>query len=247
MGNQLEGKTVVITGCNRGLGRALVEAFGNEGALVCGIARDSSSIDQMQSECSTFEFIGRTADVGDFAQVNESIEGFYERTRQLDYVFNNAAVYPKENFLEQSVDSWDSALRTNVIGPANVCRAVLPHMIYAGFGRIYNVGSWADLMPIERSSSYSTSKGGIHALTKAIAADIAHLHLDIEVHEWIPGHLNTRMSDFTGIDVSVSAGWAVELVKREASSKSVIFENDQEWIPPKRLKERVLEKLTFWR
>ena len=123
-----------------------------------------------------------------------------------------------------------------------------PLMINAGFGRIYNVGSWADIAPLKNSAAYSCSKGGVHALTKAVATDIADLNLDIEVHEWLPGHLKTQMSEYTGIDPSISAGWAVMIANQpQASGKNRIFVHDHEWIPPKRLKNRIKEKLLFWK
>jgi NADP-dependent 3-hydroxy acid dehydrogenase YdfG len=147
------------------------------------------------------------------------------------------------------MSEWLNVIRINLGGVSNCCKMVLPSMISAGFGRIYNLGSFADHEPIKNSGAYSCSKGGVHALTKSIARDIEELDLDIEVHEWIPGHLKTRMSNFTGIDPSVSASWGVRIAKGEirASSKCVLFENDHEWIPPKRLKQRIKEKLLFWR
>jgi NAD(P)-dependent dehydrogenase (short-subunit alcohol dehydrogenase family) len=110
------------------------------------------------------------------------------------------------------------------------------------------VGSWADVAPIESSAAYSASKGALHALTRAIAADIGPLGLDIEVHEWIPGHLNTRMSEFTGMDPAVSAAWGLALAREvRADHRSRIYENDREWLPPKPLKQRLKERVLFWR
>ena len=79
---------------------------------------------------------------------------------------------------------------------------------------------------------------------KAIAADIRPLQADIEVHEWIPGHLRTRMSDFTGLDPAVAAEWGVQLVSMpHARTRNCIFENDREWLPPKGLKQRIKDRL----
>ena len=247
--DSVAGKTVLVTGCTRGLGRALVHAFGTSGARVAGFGRSSSALDELTLECSEFEFAPFLVDVRHHREVWSAVEAVTERYGPVHVLFNNAALYPKENFLKQPAESWAEAVETNLIGMANCCRAVLPVMIDAGFGRIYNIGTWADLSPIPRSSAYAASKGGVHALTKAIAADLEELEpdVDVEVHEWIPGHLNTRMSDFTGIDPAVSAEWAVNLVLSQASSRNVIFENNAEWVPPKRLKERIAELLLFWR
>jgi short-subunit dehydrogenase len=129
-----------------------------------------------------------------------------------------------------------------------MCKAVLPIMIQQNFGRIYNVGSWAHMGPIEDSAAYSTTKGGVHVLTKAIAKDIARLGRNIQVHEWIPGHMKTQMSGFTGIDPALAAGWGLAIATRQqASGISCIFENDHEWQPPKSLARRLKDKLRFRR
>ena len=130
-------------------------------------------------------------------------------------------------------------------------KAALPKMLEKGFGRIYNLGSFADISPIENSSAYSCSKGGLHALNKSIGKDVEALarDADIEVHEWIPGHLKTQMSEFTGIEPSISAAWGVQIARGDikAGTKCSIFENDHEWLPPKSLKHRLKDKLLFWR
>jgi NAD(P)-dependent dehydrogenase (short-subunit alcohol dehydrogenase family) len=94
------------------------------------------------------------------------------RFGRIDILFNNAAIYPKVSFLEESAQDWARAIDVNVNGVANCCKAVLPLMIAAGTGRIYNIGSFADLNPIENSAAYSASKGAVRALTKAIARDL---------------------------------------------------------------------------
>ena len=236
-------KTVVISGVGRGLGRELAKAFANDGDYVCGISRSSESITSLGEELSGTKFLGIAADVADPAQVDAAFDEIFTVTGRVDVLFNNAAVYNKVNFLEESSKQWLDAIMINLGGVSNCCKAALPHMVNQSFGRIYNVGSWADLSPALHSAAYATSKGGLRALTKSIARDIAALNLDIEVHEWIPGHLNTRMSDFTGIDPALSAQWGVAMVQAQASKKNSIFENDHEWFPPKRLKERLL----FWR
>jgi NAD(P)-dependent dehydrogenase (short-subunit alcohol dehydrogenase family) len=238
---------VVVTGVGRGLGKSLAETFVQDGAVVCGIARSADSLEKISNELSNENFFGLVADVTDYEQISAAFETVIDKYGKVDLLINNAAVYQKSNFLEESPQEWTAAILTNLSGVSYCCKAVLPHMIKAGSGRIFNVGSWADINPAPNSSAYSTSKGGLHALTKSIARDIEHLNLPIEIHEWIPGHLNTRMSDFTGIDPSISAAWALKLSRTAASKKNSVFENDYEWFPPKRIKERIKEKILFWR
>jgi NAD(P)-dependent dehydrogenase (short-subunit alcohol dehydrogenase family) len=242
----LKEKVVVITGAGGGLGFALVKEFLAQGCSVVGIVRSEESL----AKLAVLEgFSPYVADVSNPVAVTNIFCRIVEKFGRVDILFNNAAVYPKVNFLEESGQQWLDAIAVNLGGIANCSKAVLPTMIRHGFGRIYNLGSFADINPIANSVAYSCSKGGVHGLTKAIAADIANLNKDIEVHEWIPGHLNTQMSDFTGMDPALSAKWAVDIAsgKIKASKKSTLFENDREWLPPKSLKRRIVDKLLFWK
>jgi NADP-dependent 3-hydroxy acid dehydrogenase YdfG len=244
----LEDKIVVITGAGGGLGRELAKAFCARGARVMGLGRNIGKLDETASAIGKGYFEVYCADVSDFAQVKSAVAQILEAHGRIDLLFNNAAVYPKVNFLDESASDFAHALLINVAGVANTCKAVLPSMIENGFGRIFNLGSWADRAPIANSAVYSAAKGAVHALTKAIAADIAHHDADIEVHEWLPGHLNTQMSEFTGMDPAVAAAWAVAIASMpHASRRSCIYEQNREWQPPKSIKQRLLSKILLWK
>lgn len=240
-------QVVVITGAGSGLGAELSRAFAENGALVMGIGRSAEKLAKT-AESIEGHFEPYAADVAHAQEISKVIDSIVSKHGKIDIVFNNAAVYPKVNFLEESAEAFADAMSINVNGVANVCKAVLPSMIEKQFGRIFNLGSWADLGPIPESAAYSASKGAMHALTKAIAADIRHLNVDIEVHEWIPGHMNTQMSAFTGMDPSICAGWGVELAsKPHGTTKNCIYEQNWEWQPPKGLKQKIKDKILFWK
>ncbi len=241
----LEGKVVVVTGATRGLGRALVIEFAAAGCRVVGLGRDRSMLEEIGQQIDG-EFTPIQCDVSDPVSVERAVQQIVAAHGNIDVLFNNAAVYPKVSFLDETADEWTDAMAANVNGTAYCCKAVLPLMIRNGKGRIYNLGSWAHLGPIARSAAYAASKGAVHALTRAIAQDIEQLdvEVDVQIHEWIPGHLKTQMSDFGGIDPHVSAQWGVAMVRDDAASKpNTIFENNYEWIPPRRIKDRILDVL----
>lgn len=244
----LSGKRVVITGVGSGLGMALTKAFLAHGAIVAGLTRDLPRLHDHKDISESPGFSGYQVDVGSFTEVSSAIKDFSNRTGTPQIVFNNAAVYPRISFLDESAVQWERAIATNINGTANCCKAVLPYMIADGYGRIFNVGSFADIAPIPRSAAYSASKGAIRALTKAIAADLDRLALDIEVHEWIPGHMKTAMSEYTGHDPAISAVWGLQLAAQsKARRRSCIYENDHEWLPAKGIRQRIRERLFFWR
>jgi len=241
-------KIIVITGAGSGLGRALAVGLVQRNATVVGIGNRESTLQETGSLISNVRFIWYTVDVSDAAQVTNIIQAVAEKFGRVDVLINCAAVYPKISFLDQDSESWMRTMAINLGGVANCCRAVLPIMIRNGQGRIINVGSFADLAPIPHSSAYAASKGGLRALTKAIGADLGDDYPNIICVEWIPGHLNTRMSDFTGMDPAVCVEWASHIINLHPGDRNtMIFEEDHEHVPPKSLISRIKEKLMFWR
>ncbi|MFT5083122.1 MAG: NAD(P)-dependent dehydrogenase (short-subunit alcohol dehydrogenase family) [Lentisphaeria bacterium] len=240
-------KVVVITGAGSGLGRELAKAFCREGATVVGLGRSADSLAKTKAAMDNGLFHSYSVDITQDEELNDAVAKIISDHGRIDVLFNNAAVYPKINFLDESASQFASALASNLNSVAFCCKAILPHMLKQNFGRIYNVGSWADIAPIVNSAVYSCTKGGLHALTKAMAKDIAQQDKNVEVHEWIPGHMNTQMSEYTGMDPRVPAAWAVAMVSRTNTSKNHIFDGDSIWLPPRSLKQKLKAKLLFWK
>lgn len=242
------GKVVVVTGAGSGLGRELCKSFCAAGATVIGLGRSMPRLQETSDYVANASYSCFALDVSDATQVRKGMDTIISRFHRVDVLFNNAAVYPRLGFMDESPEMFRQVIDINVTGVAVMCKAVLPHMIAQGYGRIFNVGSWADKNPIPKSAAYSASKGAIHALTKGISADVAPLGLDIEVHEWIPAHMNTSMSDFTGMHPGIPASWALDIATRvHPTHSSKIYEGREVWQPPKRLVGRIKSKLRFWK
>lgn len=237
-----------MTGAGSGLGRALAIGLVERGAIVIGFGRHETSLSETAAAATISGFTTHVVDVSDSDAVNRAVQQVIGQFGKIDVLFNCAAVYPKTSFLEQDAEDWMATLAINVGGVANCCRAVLPHMIEKKSGRIINVGSFADRAPIPCSSAYAASKGALHALTKAMAADLGESCSEIVFVEWIPGHINTRMSDYTGLDPSACVDWAIKtIVAPSGRSNVMMFVQDREFAPAPSRISRIKAKLMFWR
>lgn len=193
---QFSGKTVVLTGAGSGVGRGYALGLCRDGARVLGIGRTRADLEATAraSEGGRMSFI-----VGDVSRP-EDVARLHEQARaefgQVDFLVNNAAVYPKQGFLESSIDDWLAALRTNVDGVALCCHAFLPAMLERGHGRVVNLGTYAWRKPIANSSAYAASKGALRAFTRALASEVDRARYpDVLINELVPGMVRTRMSE----------------------------------------------------
>jgi len=192
---------IVITGCGSGIGRGLAAGFCREGASVVGIGRTAVDLEATAVDFGKGRMnyvVGDVSRAEDVARLFGEAERLYSR---VDVLINNAALYPKELFLDSDIERWVEALEVNVGGIARCCHRALPGMLQRGHGRIINVGSFAWRDPILRSSAYSTSKAAVRTLTQSIAREVDRFRFpDVLVNEWLPGIFNTRMTPDAGED-----------------------------------------------
>ncbi|MGA2411079.1 MAG: SDR family oxidoreductase [Candidatus Binataceae bacterium] len=232
--------TVVITGAGSGIGRALAAGFTSDGYVVAGLGRTASALEETMRLCKDNLFSYKVADVSDNAAVTAALAQIALEVGPIDVLICNAAVYPRAYFLEQPADEWTHALMINICGVANCCRAVLPAMLERHAGRIVVVGSFADAAPIPASSVYSTSKGALHALTKALSAEIdSHRYPNVLVNEFNPGSTRTAMNE-GGHEPAAVYPSMKRLVEFPAGGPTGrIFLLDQEIRPREGLKGRI--------
>jgi NAD(P)-dependent dehydrogenase (short-subunit alcohol dehydrogenase family) len=201
----LENRCVLLTGAGTGVGRHFAIGLARDGARVVGLARTAADLEETARLCPPGSF---EAVVGDVARA-EDVEAAFVRAESrfgpVDIVVNNAAVYPKLDFLSQDPDDFARTMAINVVGVARTCHRALPGMLQRGYGRVVNVGSYAFLDPIPRAAAYSASKGAVSSLTRAIAAEIdGARYPDVRVNELMPGIFRTRMTEDQGEDPSVA-------------------------------------------
>jgi NAD(P)-dependent dehydrogenase (short-subunit alcohol dehydrogenase family) len=193
----LSGKTAIVTGSARGIGRAIAQRFAAAGADV--VINYVRSIDQAQSVAAEVQALGRQAlvvqaDVSQRTQVEAMLAQVLQTFGKIDILVSNAGIIIDKPFVESTDDDWHAAIETNLHGFFNCCREVLPHMMERRSGRIIATGSIiVDTGNFGRNkyAVCTASKGGIVAMVKPLAVEAAPY--GITVNAVSPGYIATDM------------------------------------------------------
>lgn len=197
-------RVAIVTGASRGIGAITARALASHGYAVCLLARDGSAAATVASE---IEAVGglrggrdgpglamaRSVDVTDELAVSDAVDAVLSAWGRIDLLVNNAGAIEAELPLwEADVDQWWSVITTNVRGPFLMTRAIVPHMIAAGGGRIINVNSGAATAERADLSAYTASKSALARITGSThRAGWAH---GIRAFDLAPGVVRTEMT-----------------------------------------------------
>lgn len=172
----LSGQVALITGASRGLGREMAQTLAEAGAdLVLG-SRNTAEISQVAAEIaasSQRQVAGCAVDVTNRISVEAMVTLALARFGRIDILINSAGVNIRAPIQEIRDEDWQQIQQVNVTGTFYCCRAVTPHMVKAGYGRIINLGSALSLVGLPDRVSYSSSKGAVMQLTRTLAVELA--------------------------------------------------------------------------
>jgi len=192
---RLQGKIGLVTGGSRGIGRAIALRLAAEGARVAINYRSqaeaaeavAAEIRQGGGEAAVF-----AADVSDSSSAGQLIDAVKQHFGRLDLLVNNAGVIRDGLVLGMEDEDWRKVLSTNLDGAFYCSRAAAKVMVRQRWGRIVNVSSICGEHPNRGQANYAASKGGINALTRALAGELAGRN--ITVNAVAPGMIETEMS-----------------------------------------------------
>ena len=191
----LTGKRAVVTGVSRGIGLAIGQALGEAGARVSGYYFDDTPLDEVMEllrPSSTGEPFVERADASDWDQVNAFADRVVDVFGGIDIWVNNAARLFIRPLLEVNAEDFRSLLSVNLDGYFIGGRVAAERMKDNGWGRIINVSSIAAIQPTSDMTAYSTAKGGINTMTRAMALDL--LPYGITVNSVSPGSTETPLN-----------------------------------------------------
>lgn len=212
---RFQGKTAVITGSGRGIGRAAAELLAAEGAAVVVNGRTAAEVEEVAWSIQSrggkaFAFV---ADLGEAEAAERLIAAAEHEFGPVDILVNNAAVSRKHDFIRDSQVDWMEVLEINLLGAVRCARAAAARMVKAGRGgHIVNVSSVHGFLAESQSSHYDVAKGGMDQLTRTLAVELAP-H-GILVNGVLPGFVDTAMSRANGINELETDAFREIYVKR---------------------------------
>jgi NAD(P)-dependent dehydrogenase (short-subunit alcohol dehydrogenase family) len=208
----LAGKTALITGGSKGLGKAIAQALAGAGAGVCLVSRH---LDQGQAAAEEIaaatgsRALALSADVSISADVNRMVDEALAQLGRIDILVNNAGINIRGNVTEYSDEDWLSVLHTNLSSAFYCCRAVGKHMVERGSGRVINLASMVGQISIPGRAAYASTKAGLVGLTKTLALEWAPN--GITVNAICPGPFATEMNLPLINDPQVSANFTSKI------------------------------------
>ena len=190
----LKEAVVVVTGASRGLGRAIAEEVGRDGAkVVVNYSRSKEPAEELVGRISENggEALAVQADVSDPEQAQSLIESTMEEFNRIDVLVNNAGINVDRSLRKLSVEDWDKVIQVDLNSAFYTVHAALPHMIEQGGGKIINMSSFVGEAGNVGQANYSAAKAGLLGFTKTAAKELARF--GITVNAICPGFIETDL------------------------------------------------------
>lgn len=194
----LENKVALITGATGGIGASIAQKMKEAGAKVVITGRNEKKLNEEFDD----SFIKIIKDISKENNADYLIQETLEKTGKIDILINNAGITKDTLLMRMSDETFDDVINTNLRSTFKLCRAVIMPMIKNKFGRIINMASIIGVIGGPGQANYAASKGGIIAMTKSIATEVASRN--ITANCIAPGFIKTPMTDVLSEDLKKS-------------------------------------------
>lgn len=178
----MQNKIAIVTGANRGVGYEISKVLIENGISVISLSRTRPNL-----QCEHFY-----CELSDRESVTKSIDLVLSNYSRIDFFINNAAIFMEKNFIDMSIDDWETINNINLNSPFILVKSFIPLMINNKYGKIINISSTAALSGKENQSAYCSTKHGLLGLFRSLSLELRDKN--IHFHNICPGGINT---DFT--------------------------------------------------
>ncbi len=194
MDRPFEGKTALVTGASRGIGRAIALALGERGALVIATARSAEAAGQTADEIMAQGGLARplVLDIADQHSVDAAMADLLKDHATIPLLVNNAGITRDNLLMRMKKEDWNEVIDTNLSGVYRICRSLVPSMVKARYGRIVNITSVVARIGNAGQANYAAAKAGTEGFTRSLARELASRN--ITVNCVAPGFIETDMT-----------------------------------------------------
>jgi 3-oxoacyl-[acyl-carrier protein] reductase len=192
---KLDGRTALVTGGSRGIGKAIVQSLAQAGARVAFVYQSNAQAAQQlvaELAAQNLTVTAHQADVRNKEAAEQLVEKLLENWGQLDILVNNAGIVRDTLLAMMSPEQWREVIETNLTSVFNFCQAVTRPMMQARYGRIINMSSVAAEVGNKGQVNYAASKGGVEGFTRCLAKELASR--GVTVNAVAPGFIETDMT-----------------------------------------------------
>lgn len=190
----LEGQIALVTGASRGIGAAIAQELGKQGAIVIGTATTQSGADQISAALknAAIKGVGLALDVNSPEQIQNTLKSISELYGDVSILVNNAGITKDTLLMRMTDDDWNDVISTNLGSVYRMSQAVLRPMMKARTGRIINISSVVGHMGNAGQTNYAAAKAGMAGFTKSLASEVGSRN--ITVNCVAPGFIDTDMT-----------------------------------------------------
>lgn len=192
----LQGRTALITGAGKGLGRAMALALAAEGANLGLIARTASDLEAVKEAAfevnADIKIAINTADVSEHKQIKTAIDNIVAELGEVNILINNAGILKVGSFTALPVEEWEQVFKVNVFGMYYTVIEALPHLLKQATGDVINIGSTAGLKGNANLSAYGASKAAVNNLSEALMQELRRSNIRVSTVN--PSTIATEMT-----------------------------------------------------